>query len=387
MGLLDLDVVPHQPGRGRTCPRSVPRPTSCSFAADTFTRSLSEHLGLQIQQASLAGSRLNAVTSWYDRAVSSSVTVIVCAYAMGRLKLTMKSVTSIFAGSLVPTEVLLVVDNNDDLQETLIRELGDLPVRIIPNHGNGAADARTTAIMEAKNEIVAFIDDDAWADATWLQELATAFEDARVVGAGGLVLPDWAPQSTPLPAELLWIVGSTYKGHALERVAITRPIGANMAARRSALLAVGGFPSAFGPREGRKSSSNEELAVFTQLRTLFGADSILYVPTAVVHHYAPAERTTWRYLFSRSWAEGTSKADARALFGRQVMRYDGSYVTGTLLPGAFAYLRNAYTRRSLSEFRNSVLCLTSLCVAATSYSFKVFTSSSPRNQKGVRQSQ
>jgi len=218
---------------------------------------------------------------------------------------------------------------------------------------------------------VAFIDDDAWAAPTWLEELKSAFNSAKVVGAGGLVLPEWDIRASRIPDELLWVVGSTYKGHPEGQVHITRPIGANMIARRDALVEVGGFPSDFGPREGVKSSSNEELALFTRLRERFGPESILYVPTAVVHHFVPAERSTWRYLIGRSWAEGTSKAHARQRFGRGVMSYDSSYVRETLLPGVIAYLSQASRQADRKALRHAGMCLASLGVAAAGYSYQL----------------
>lgn len=297
--------------------------------------------------------------------------VVVCAHTMDRLELTLKCVRSVEAGLLAPSELVIVVDNNLVLEKALRKGTENTLAVVISSSGRGAADARSTAIRHCTSDLVAFIDDDAWAERTWLRELSAAFGSASVVGAGGLVLPEWGAQASQLPEELLWVVGSTYKGHPKGRVPITRPIGANMIARREALVQVGGFPSDFGPRDGVKSSSNEELALFTHIRNYYGPGSVLHVPSAVVHHFVPAERTTWGYLFSRSWAEGTSKGYARQRFGRGVMSHDSSYVLGTLLPGVMAYLISASRAGHDRAIRHAGMCLASLGITATGYSWQL----------------
>jgi glycosyltransferase involved in cell wall biosynthesis len=264
--------------------------------------------------------------------------------------------------------LVIVVDNNPELQELLLERTKDTSSQVISNTGRGVADARTTAVKHCSSDLVAFIDDDAWAEPNWLAELASVFESADVIGAGGRVVPEWGPDASRIPAELLWLVGATYKGHPNRQVTITRPIGANMIARRDALIEVGGFPSDFGVRDGMtKSRGNEELALFTRLTERFGPDCIMYIPTAVVHHFVPADRTTWYYLVSRSWAEGTSKGYARQRFGRHVMTYDSSYVRDTLVPGAVSYLRGA----NPSALRSAAMCLTSLAVTVAGYSWQL----------------
>jgi glycosyltransferase involved in cell wall biosynthesis len=292
---------------------------------------------------------------------------------MDRLELTLKCMRSVQAGTTPPSELIIVVDNNPVLEGELRKRTRDTPTKVISNVGRGAADARSTAIRYCTAEIVAFIDDDAWAEPGWLEELKTAFESTSVVGAGGLVVPDWDTNASRIPDELLWVVGSTYKGHPEGRVNITRPIGASMAARREALVEVGGFPSDFGPRGGVKSSSNEELALFTLLRERFGPECILYVPTAVVHHFVPAARTTWQYLLGRCWAEGTSKAHARQRFGREVMGHDSSYVRDTLLPSIIAYLGKATRHYDAKALRDAGMCLLSLGVTGAGYSWQLST--------------
>jgi cellulose synthase/poly-beta-1,6-N-acetylglucosamine synthase-like glycosyltransferase len=304
------------------------------------------------------------------RRMASEASVAICAHSIVRLEQTVECVESVWRGSLEPAAVIVVVDSNVALRSLLDQRLGRSGVLIVDSDGQGASSARNTALRMCRTELLVFIDDDAIADVGWLEEMAGAFDNLDVVGVGGRVVPAWGEGSRPLPAELYWVVGSTYKGHPLEACAITRPIGASMAIRADAMRALGGFPASFGPRLGKKSSSNEELALFTAVRRRWGGECVRYAPGAVVFHTAPASRTTFAYLLVRSWVEGTSKADARKVFGRDVMAYDEDYVRSTLLPGIFRYGR-LYLSGESPAGRSAVMCSLALVVTALAYVWRV----------------
>ena len=186
-----------------------------------------------------------------ERNEELTISVVVCAYTMERFDQTCRCVASILAGDRHPEEVLLIVDENPMLRERL-REVLPPEVRVFDSDGHGISDARTMALRIAIGSVVAFIDDDAWADPSWLSELSSAFQDADVLGAGGRVEPDWEDASAALPPEIYWVVGATYRGHRTDAGPISRPLGCNMAVRREVFLTLGGFPSAFGSRSGAK---------------------------------------------------------------------------------------------------------------------------------------
>jgi hypothetical protein len=140
-----------------------------------------------------------------------------------------------------------------------------------------------------------------------------------------------------------------------------------MAVRREIFLALGGFPSAFGPRSGAKMSSNEELAMFTTIANHYSDECVHYVPTAVVHHFAPLSRCTFRYVMSRSTVEGTSKADIRRLFGSSVMAADRTYVREVIGSSVLGYLADAVRDRDPRSLRAAALVAGSLLVTAGAY--------------------
>ena len=301
-----------------------------------------------------------------ERNEELTISVVVCAYTMERFDQTRHCLASILAGDRHPDEVLLIVDENPMLRERL-REVLPPEVRVFDGDGHGISDARTMALRIAIGSVVAFIDDDAWADLSWLSELSSAFQDADVLGAGGRVEPEWEDASAALPPEIYWVVGATYRGHRTDAGPISRPLGCNMAVRREIFLALGGFPSAFGPRSGAKMSSNEELAMFTTITNHYSDECLHYVPTAVVHHFAPLSRCTFRYVISRSTVEGTSKADIRRLFGSSVMAADRSYVREVIGSSVLGYLAGAVRDRDPRSLRSAALVASSLLVTAGAY--------------------
>jgi glycosyltransferase involved in cell wall biosynthesis len=267
----------------------------------------------------------------------TTVTVLIPTYDRNRLPLLRRAVESVLPDA---DQVVVVVDSNAELLEDLKREFVPFGIDVLASRGVGASNARNTGLAVARGEVVVGLDDDARAERGWHAAMLKAFSNPEIVGAGGRIEPDYERGAKQLPEELLWIIGSTYRGHREEGGPISRPIGAFMAFRRDAIEAVGGFSPEFGPRPEKpekKSSSNEEIVLAEAIRRKFGPNSIVYIPQARARHFAPAFRTTWSYLLSRSWVEGTSKAGVRAMYGQSVMGDDSRYAWGVLVPAVLRY--------------------------------------------------
>jgi GT2 family glycosyltransferase len=190
-----------------------------------------------------------------------------------------------------PAYEVLVVDNSTDtMAGDLFVARGGLPLgtrRVLAGR-SGLSHARNLGVSVTDAPLVAFIDDDAVADAAWLTELIAAFDAApNAAVAGGSVAPIW-PAARPAWAGP-WTDGFF---SIVERGPVARDLepgewlaGTNIAFRRDALVAAGGFNEKLGRHPG-VLLSNEELAVVARLRG--EGHAVRYVPAArVCHHIAP----------------------------------------------------------------------------------------------------
>jgi len=235
------------------------------------------------------------------------VSVIVSTYTKDRHSDVLQCLNSLFNQTRKPSEIILVLDPVDDLIEFYSGVVPD-GVKIVASSGFGLSNARNTGIENSSGDFIAFIDDDAWADERWLENLLKNFGEEKVWVAGGKIVPVF-DKGRPrwLAEELNWIVGCTYRGMPEKRAEVRNPIGANMAFRREVFEVAGKFRTEVG-RYGKKLLGSEEAELCLRLKKLRPDAKIIYDPSAVVYHRAPESRAKLRYALKRAYYEGYSKA-------------------------------------------------------------------------------
>ncbi|MBD7957065.1 glycosyltransferase family 2 protein [Microbacterium sp. Sa4CUA7] len=267
-----------------------------------------------------------------------SVSVVICAYTLDRWDQLVLAMASVAAQGSAD-ETLLVIDHNDEL---LARARARWPeARVMANDGSrGLSSARNTALRVAVGEIVAFLDDDATADPGWLDTLVAGFTTDSVVAVGGSAVPIWPSAAPPvLPAELLWIVGCSYRGLPTQPGPVRNVMGCSMAFRREPLLAIGGFNADTG-RVGKLPIGCEETEACIKLRQADPASVVRYEPTASVRHHVSADRVRLAYVAHRSWCEGLSKAGIARTLGRtDALSAESAYATRVLPAAVWRELR------------------------------------------------
>jgi glycosyltransferase involved in cell wall biosynthesis len=192
---------------------------------------------------------------------------------------------------------ILVVDNapvTDTSAEVVRSAARRGPVEYLTEPRAGLSFARNAAVAVTAGEILAWIDDDEYADVNWLAEVARAFADhpdADVVS--GVIVPAELETQAQIWFEQF---GGHSKGRGFRAdkfspasAHIQSPLyplppfgtGANMTFKPGVLEKIGGWDTALGA--GTPAMGSEDTLAFTQV--LIGGGTIVYQPTAVTHHY------------------------------------------------------------------------------------------------------
>mgnify|MGYP001765171327 CR=1 FL=1 len=209
----------------------------------------------------------------------------------------------------VDYEILLIDNGSTDDTAAVVRDLAHPRLTYLHEPEAGIATARNTGWQKARGDYIAYLDDDATAFPGWVDAIARAFaHDPGAGGVGGPVRPVWhAPRPTWLGDEVAHALTILDWGPSPQRIDTDRKwlVGANMAFRKSALQAAGGFDLRLG-RLGSNLLSNEETFLMRQLDRL--GHGILYWPSMQVHHPVPANRLDPRWLVDRHFWQGISDA-------------------------------------------------------------------------------
>ena len=211
----------------------------------------------------------------------------------------------------------------------------DVRLRHVVVEDRNPAIRRNAAAGEARGEILAFIDDDAFADTNWIDKAIThldAHEDAVAIGG-----PDPPPDDSP-PAELLsdtllatrWL-GSGIAAHEVRDgvFPIRKPWDValvNFFVRRSAFETVGGFDRSIG-----YIGEDTDL-----VRRLFEHGSVIYHHGVCVFH---RRRRFPREYLAQRWRY-------RVKTGERLLRRDSPYKS----TGVFAFLATGLATIALVAF-------------------------------------
>ncbi|MGY1679571.1 glycosyltransferase [Geodermatophilus sp. SYSU D01176] len=192
--------------------------------------------------------------------------------------------------SIVPPAEVVVVDNAPSSAAT--RELVDrMPgVRYVLEPRPGLDIARNTGLRAATTEFVAYTDDDAEPHPDWTWRTRRAFDDASITAVTGLVLPAELDTDAQVLFEDHAGFGRGFARRDFGPEFLTRhrrgaPVweigaGANMAFRRSAVAALGGFDERLDVGAAGCSGDSE-----MWYRLLASGGRCRYEPSAVVRHH------------------------------------------------------------------------------------------------------
>jgi GT2 family glycosyltransferase len=226
----------------------------------------------------------------------------------------------------IPVQILVIANGCEDATEAWLqeREAGRsseaLPLTWAREPKLGKSHALNLAIDRIReaggNEghVVAFVDDDQFADAGYLLGVARAAEEIPdVTMFCGHIFPNWDGREPswvrdtgkyriyPLPVPR-FDLGDTPRPVTPD---VGVPAGGNLFVRAGVLERVGGFSTDMGPR-GHNLSGGEDSDFV--LRALDKGERLYYVPYVTQYHYVDLDRLRLRYLVRKSFLRTYSAA-------------------------------------------------------------------------------
>ena len=199
------------------------------------------------------------------------ISVVVCAYNEQR---TIEQCLASLARLDYPELEVLVCDDGSTDRTLAIAQC--FPFRILGLPHAGLSQARNAGIAAATGDIVAFLDADAACHPQWPWHLALAFENDRVVAAGGPNLPF---PDAPLVERAVALSPGAPTEVLLSDDRTEHVPGCNMAFRREAINAVGCFDPVY-------TSAGDDVDVCWKLLDQGG--EIAFSPAAQIHHHRRA---------------------------------------------------------------------------------------------------
>ena len=233
---------------------------------------------------------------------------------------------ALLASTMLPDEVL-VIDQGHAPADAVIasRASAGPPLRHVRQPPNGLSAARNAMFEQACNPVVAVTDDDCVPGADWILSIAGALQREPMPDAVcGRVLA--LPQDGLRTYAVSLRADTTPADFTSQTIPWRVGTGANFAALREAVLAVGGYDERLGA--GSKGQAAEDLDL--ALRLLRRGRRIRYEPEAIVYHERqPEERrmaTRWSYAHGIGAVAGMLgrhrdrfAATMLAAFGRDVL--------------------------------------------------------------------
>lgn len=177
--------------------------------------------------------------------------------------------------ALRPGDELVIVDSASRDPGAIERIAAAADARLVRCAKPGVSRARNAGAAATSVPLLAFTDDDCRPQAGWTAALERAFADSRTGLVTGRILPDRAGGRA-----LSVLLDDQPRVLAAGDDPASAGSGANMAFRREAFVAVGGFDEEFGPGAHFRAAEDHELF----WRVLRAGWVGRYTPDAVVVH-------------------------------------------------------------------------------------------------------
>jgi len=233
-------------------------------------------------------------------AAPNLLTVSIVVVTVNRPDCVTRCLDALFNQTVQPHQIIVVDSSRDDRTRNVVARYPSVEYIADPNLFGRMTASRNVALFHTTGDIISFIDDDAYAHPTWLQNLIAAYDSPNIGAIGGRAL-------NGQPGEALMgrnqIGKLTANGFVLGNFAadpggivdVDHIIGCNMSFRREVLAELGGFREDFAGISGLCEDTDMSLRVKAK------GYRIRFQPTACVDHVgapqASGRRFDSRYQF------------------------------------------------------------------------------------------
>jgi len=269
---------------------------------------------------------------------------------LNRVKYLEKTLNSLLHQNFPPNKFEIIIvdggstDTTKEICATVIKTKPDYSIQYVWEPEPGLLAGRHRGALEAKGEILSFIDDDIEASPDWLSSIYKAFEDPDIHLVGGKNLPQY--EVNP-PTWLMHLWHTTpYGGKACGHLSLldlgdkaikTHPNyiwGLNFSIRKKTLFEIGGFHPDSYPKILQRFQGDGETGLTMKL--FEKGYAVIYHPGVTIFHIIPAERMTNEYFEKRMYFQGVS--DSYSNIRR---------MNSTILPGPHFLM--AFSKKILSN--------------------------------------
>ena len=151
-----------------------------------------------------------------------------------------RAIESVLAQVYSDWELIVVDDGSTDLTEQLVKSHTDDRIHYTHQTNQGPSVARNVGLAKSQSDYVIFLDADDWWDSRCLEQLVAAL--CKASSQDAVAHADWAYVSETSQTGTI-MNSAVDRNLALATLVLRNPIAIHCAlVRRSALLAVGGFP-------------------------------------------------------------------------------------------------------------------------------------------------
>jgi glycosyltransferase involved in cell wall biosynthesis len=210
---------------------------------------------------------------------------------------------------------VLIINNNctDNTVEIIekYRQLGKFNLEMVIETIQGLTPARLRGVKEAQGDWVAFIDDDCFLEADWVEQAAQFIAQHPDCGAfGSRIILDWEVSPPQYAVDCAYSYAQQEHGDTPKPLGCL--VGAGMVIRKQAIIDCGWCDRTFlADRVGKKLVSGGDVEMALRLAA---TSELWYNPACRLHHHIPEYRLSLPYLYKINFGLGSCK-----LFGDSML--------------------------------------------------------------------